>query len=335
MHAAVQGHCRVQEEQAQMTSPNEALQRIELSLDGSHACALLGTNLQEGEAEFAPIEGWPNATYKQEHAAMSAAYEALAKRICRRLPFDIVREHALQSATAPLPANARAVAEKYANNAISDLGQIYGLIEEGKYDEAQDFCRGAAEWYTQDLAETASLPADAVRPATARSDEIAAEVERAVAKFPTWPTDPLHALAVLGEEFGELTKAMVQLTYEPHKTSAEEVKIEAIQTVAMALRLHRSLDQYEYRPGAQHKQNAPLSETPAGGTAKVPERETRRVYKADAEEYRSYITARFEKANSGYRFRWLDREWRYEHSDFDERGDFDLLLAAAPSPDGN
>ena len=79
----------------------------------------------------------------------------------------------------------------------------------------------------------------------------------------------------------------------------------------------------------------PLSETPAGGTAKVPERETRRVYKADAEEYRSYITARFEKANSGYRFRWLDREWRYEHSDFDERGDFDLLLAAAPSPDGN
>jgi hypothetical protein len=78
-----------------------------------------------------------------------------------------------------------------------------------------------------------------------------------------------------------------------------------------------------------------VSETPAGGTAKVPERETRRVYKADAEEYRSYITARFEKANSGYRFRWLDREWRYEHSDFDERGDFDLLLAAAPSPDGN
>jgi hypothetical protein len=76
---------------------------------------------------------------------------------------------------------------------------------------------------------------------------------------------------VLGEEFGELTKAMVQLTYEPHKTSAEEVKIEAIQTVAMALRLHRSLDQYEYRPGAQHKQNAPLSETPAGGTAKVQE----------------------------------------------------------------
>src|SRR5262245_39329369 len=49
------------------------------------------------------------------------------------------------------------------------------------------------------------------------------EVMRAVAKFPTWPTDPLHALAVLGEEFGELTKEMLQLTYEPHKTSIDEV----------------------------------------------------------------------------------------------------------------
>ena len=67
--------------------------RIELSLDGSHACALLGPDLHEGEAEFAPIEGWPNATYKQEHAAMSAAYEALAKRLGDRPPFDIVREH--------------------------------------------------------------------------------------------------------------------------------------------------------------------------------------------------------------------------------------------------
>lgn len=39
---------------------------------------------------------------------------------------------------------------------------------------------------------------------------VQAELARAVDKFPTWPTDPLHALAVLGEEFGELTKAMLQ-----------------------------------------------------------------------------------------------------------------------------
>lgn len=87
-------------------------------------------------------------------------------------------------------------------------------------------------------------------------EQITAEVARATVKFPTWPTDPLHALAVLGEEYGELTKAMLQLTYEPHKTTPEEVRTEAIQTAAMALRLAMSLDRYEYRQGAQHAQQA-------------------------------------------------------------------------------
>lgn len=86
-------------------------------------------------------------------------------------------------------------------------------------------------------------------------DDILAELERATTKFPTWPTDPLHALAVLGEEYGELTKAMLQLTYEPHKTSGAEVRAEAIQTAAMALRLAMSLDVYDYRPCPQHSQS--------------------------------------------------------------------------------
>lgn len=88
-------------------------------------------------------------------------------------------------------------------------------------------------------------------------DHIVAEMRRATAKFPTWPSDPLHALAVLGEEFGELTKAMLQLTYEPEKTSLEEVRKEAIQTATMALRLVRSLDQYVYKPSWQHAQWEP------------------------------------------------------------------------------
>ena len=92
--------------------------------------------------------------------------------------------------------------------------------------------------------------------ATPTLGAILAEVERATRKFPTWPTDPLHALAVLGEEFGELTKAVLQLTYEPHKTSAEEVRAEAIQTAAMSLRFLASLDTYEYRRGEQHKQGS-------------------------------------------------------------------------------
>ncbi len=87
-------------------------------------------------------------------------------------------------------------------------------------------------------------------------NEIILELEQAMAKFPTWPTDPLHALAVLGEEYGELTKAMLQLTYEPHKATLDDVAMEAIQTAAMALRLVMSLDRYEYQPGEQHKQGA-------------------------------------------------------------------------------
>lgn len=84
--------------------------------------------------------------------------------------------------------------------------------------------------------------------------QIVAEVDRATQKFPTWPTDPLHALAVLGEEYGELNKAMLQLIYEPHKTSSEDVRIEAIQTAAMALRLVLSLDRYDYQRCPQHSQ---------------------------------------------------------------------------------
>jgi hypothetical protein len=80
------------------------------------------------------------------------------------------------------------------------------------------------------------------------------ELDRALRKFPTWPTDPLHALAVLGEEFGELTKDVLQMTYEPGKTNAENVRKEAIQTAAMALRFVASLDAYIYKAGEQHRQ---------------------------------------------------------------------------------
>lgn len=88
------------------------------------------------------------------------------------------------------------------------------------------------------------------------SDAILAEVMRATAKFPTWPTDPLHALGVLHEEVGELSKEVLQLVYEPHKTSPAKVREEAIQAAAMALRFAMSLDAYAYTPGPQHEQEA-------------------------------------------------------------------------------
>lgn len=76
--------------------------------------------------------------------------------------------------------------------------------------------------------------------------DVLEEMQRAAAKFPTWPTDPLHALAVLGEEFGELTKAVLQRTYEPHKVSYDDVRSEAVQTAAMSLRFLLSLDAQAY-----------------------------------------------------------------------------------------
>lgn len=87
-------------------------------------------------------------------------------------------------------------------------------------------------------------------------DKILAEVDRATVKFPTWPNDALHAIAILGEEFGELTKANLQMTYEPHKVTADDVASESIQTAAMALRFAMSLGRYSYTPSEQHSQGS-------------------------------------------------------------------------------
>lgn len=87
--------------------------------------------------------------------------------------------------------------------------------------------------------------------------EISAEVERATTKFPTWPTRALDAFAVVGEECGELQKEVLQLTYEPHKSTPEAVRKEAVQLAAMAIRFLMSLDRYEYTPGPQHSQTQP------------------------------------------------------------------------------
>lgn len=95
---------------------------------------------------------------------------------------------------------------------------------------------------------------------------VLAELERATRKFPTWPTDPLHAVAVVGEESGELVKAVLQAVYEPHKSTTGEVRIEAIQTAAMALRFIGNLDRYQYTRGDQHH-DAPSAKSAGGGNA--------------------------------------------------------------------
>jgi hypothetical protein len=80
------------------------------------------------------------------------------------------------------------------------------------------------------------------------------ELERADLKFPDWPTDPVHALGILSEEYGELSKEVLQMVYEPHKTSLKEIEAEAVQTAAMAIRFLISLERYEFVKSKQHIQ---------------------------------------------------------------------------------
>jgi hypothetical protein len=96
-------------------------------------------------------------------------------------------------------------------------------------------------------------PAERARvPAVVR--EVMDELEKAIRKFPTWPTDPLHAVGVFNEEAGELSKAVLQQVYEPHKNKPDDVRKEAQQAAAMALRFLVSLDSYDWTPGVQHDQ---------------------------------------------------------------------------------
>jgi hypothetical protein len=60
------------------------------------------------------------------------------------------------------------------------------------------------------------------------------ELSQARKKFPYWPTDLIHASAIVGEESGELLQASLKYTYE--KGSIEDCDKEAIQCLAMCIR---------------------------------------------------------------------------------------------------
>ena len=185
-----------------------------------------------------------------------------ADMIAAELVADMADAHG-----AHLPMTTLACAYIALRSEIAPSGDLYGLVVQLRTQLAQ--CIGVLDGQDKTRPEVMVEESRAVMRSSYEAiknrsaqpcvvvpkDEIEAEVEHAVTKFPTWPTDPLHALAVLGEEFGELTKAMLQLVYEPHKSSKADVRMEAIQTAAMALRLFRSLDTYEYRPGEQHSQS--------------------------------------------------------------------------------
>lgn len=85
-------------------------------------------------------------------------------------------------------------------------------------------------------------------------EDVLDEVAVATTKFPKWPTDPLHALGIVNEESGELSKAVLQQMYEPHKNKPGDVRKEAIQACAMLLRFLASEEEYEWKQSEQHAQ---------------------------------------------------------------------------------
>lgn len=80
--------------------------------------------------------------------------------------------------------------------------------------------------------------------------QIKEELTAAEKKHPTWPTDTVHATAILNEEAGELTQAAIDYHY--HNGSLEKVRREAAQVGAMAIRVLINLP-YAERPAASEK----------------------------------------------------------------------------------
>jgi hypothetical protein len=77
-----------------MSKPDRAL----LGTDGNCGFALLGSNIQEGEAEFEPIEGysggpWNSVTARSAEIAIHRAYKRLQERIDYPISYALHDSH--------------------------------------------------------------------------------------------------------------------------------------------------------------------------------------------------------------------------------------------------
>jgi len=68
---------------------------------------------------------------------------------------------------------------------------------------------------------------------------IDAELKRAERKHPAWPPNIFEQLAILQEEAGEVTKAVLQYKREGGKL--QDVRSELVQTAAMCMRMLQNL----------------------------------------------------------------------------------------------
>ena len=70
--------------------------------------------------------------------------------------------------------------------------------------------------------------------------EVREEMDRAEAKFPGWPVDPIHGAAIVAEEAGEALQAALDYYYD--RSDERPLRKELIHTAAMALRFLKNFD---------------------------------------------------------------------------------------------
>jgi DNA-binding CsgD family transcriptional regulator len=64
-----------------------------------------------------------------------------------------------------------------------------------------------------------------------------AELARARAKYPAWPSDLVHAAAIASEESGEVVKACNSYVWQQGDETPADIRKEAVQAIAMFVRL--------------------------------------------------------------------------------------------------
>ena len=72
---------------------------------------------------------------------------------------------------------------------------------------------------------------------------ILSELDRAEKIHPVWPKNMIHASAILSEETGEATKAV--LDHNERKGSKQQIITELVHTAAMALRFLKNINDEE------------------------------------------------------------------------------------------
>lgn len=80
--------------------------------------------------------------------------------------------------------------------------------------------------------------------------EIEKELEFANANHPGWPTDAVHASAILNEEAGKLTQACIDHEYNNASSSYDSMPFtrmrkKAVSTAAMAIRFLQGMNSYD------------------------------------------------------------------------------------------